>query len=257
MNQEVVAAMLREEFEKEERNGFPLFSLTPDTCVWRFLHYYRTLDPATAARLKLALAGRGAAWFVPPNTQSLGSQTSDPTLERCHAATQRLYAEWKFNSLKLLKMTVGWVRSEHPRAKAAMQHVHVPEEVVQWIEGLTTCKAPELRKLVKLALQARFGLKPENSGGGVWLYKHPANSQPFSVEIDYGGTWGQQLRYEIQIDDAQLPLRFRGVRYESLLGVGGGDWDFITTGNADQTVALLCDLIEHTVDLVRRVSAKG
>ena len=257
MNREMAADVLREQFEAEERDGFGRLSVIPDTQVWRFLHYYRTLDAAEAVRLKVALALRGAARFVPSDAQVYRSQPPDPALGRCNDATQRLGTEWKFNSLKLLKMTAGWVRSKHPRAKAEMRHVHVPDEIIQWIEGMDTCKAPELRKLVKLALHSRFGLKAENNGGGVWIYKHPANSQPFSVEIDYGGTWGQQLRYEIHIESPLVSRSVRGVRYESLMGIGGGDWDFITTGNADQSIAALCDLIDHTVRLVDRVFAKG
>lgn len=254
MNLEVVAATLREEFEREEQSAFACLSRIPDTLTARFLEHYRTLDSSEATRLKAALAVHGAGWFAPPEAR-LSLRTIDPALERCHKVTQSLCADWKFNSLKLLKMTIGWVRSEHPRAKAEMKNVHVPDEIIRWVEGLTTCKAPELRKLVKLAFQSRFGLKPKDCGGSVWVYKHPVNSQPFSVEIDYGGTWGQQLRYEIHIDGLTIPRGLQGTRYESLMGVSGGDWDFITTGNADQSVALLCDLIRHTVDLVKRILA--
>jgi hypothetical protein len=257
VNREVVVAVLRQEFEREEQANFARLAKIPDTLTSRFLEYYRTLETSEADRLKSALARRGAEWFLPSDPPPLGLRELDPALERCLDATQRLAVEWRFNSLKLLKMTVGWVRSEHPRAKAEMQHVHIPAETIRWVEGLTTCKAAELRKLVKLAFHSRFGLKPENDGGGVWRYRHPTNSQPFHVEIDYGGTWGQQLRYGIHIENPLLPRRLQGMQYETLLGAGGGDWDFITTGNADQSLALLCDLIQDTVDLANRVLTIG
>src|SRR5688500_12390256 len=100
MNRELVAAALRDEFEREEQSGFARLSKVPDTLILRFLEHYRTLDPGEAALLKAALALRGAAWFLPPDPHLLGLQTLDPVLERCHNAMQRLGAEWRFNSLK-------------------------------------------------------------------------------------------------------------------------------------------------------------
>jgi hypothetical protein len=162
--------------------------------------------------------------------------------------------DWQFMSLKLLKMAAGMSRSDHPAMKRQMNGCRMPKDVLGWIDGLTTCKATELRKLVKRACASRFGFVAENLGGGNWVYHRADGRGQFEIEIDYGGTWGQQLRYSVFLGERRAGTPPRGLRFECLLGAGSGDWDFITESTADQDIALLLDLVEYVVNIPARLA---
>jgi len=163
-------------------------------------------------------------------------------------------ADWQFTPLKLLKMSASMSRSEHPTVKKQMEGFQMPEDVLRWLDGLTTCKATELRKLVKRAFSSRFGFKAENLGGGNWVYHRPDGSCPFEVEIDYGGTFGQQLRYSVRIGKRKPGGPLGGLILENMMGAGSGDWDFITESTADRDIALLVDLVEYAAGIPTRLT---
>lgn len=256
MHPETVIAFLSEKFEAEERTGFARLSKVPETHVWQFLEYYRGLGQEEAHLLKQWKAKRAAAFFIAQPFTTLVTESEALAYNRCGNALACM-GDYRFMSLKLLKMAVGYCRSEHPRVKAQLQAFQMPEEVVKWVDGFSTCKAPELRRLVKAAFQSRFGLRPEKQGGGVWLYRRPEASSPFEVEIDYGGTWGQQLRYWVHVHEPRLNTTFKRLTYESLLGAGVGDWDFITEAGADQAVALLTDLVAEVAGIPAQLAARA
>lgn len=246
MRPEDAAEFLPREFEREERNGFARAGRIPDTHLWKFLAHYRRLTPQDAAVLKRALAKHRARQFLQdPNAPQLNEE-EDAAFRNLQQG-MALLSEWKWISIKLLKMHAGSCQSPHAWVRAQVRGFEMPPEILSWINSLTTCKAATMRKLVKVAFGSRFGLEPENEGGGVWVYRDPDRQMRFEVEIDYGGTWGQQLRYQVRLvrpADGKIRL---AANYEILLGMGIGDWDFITEGNADQSIALLTDLVEDTV----------
>lgn len=162
--------------------------------------------------------------------------------------------DWQFTSLKLLKMTAGMCRSEHPVMKRQMTGFKMPEDLLQQLDKVTTCKAATLRKLVKQAFSSRFEFTAENLGGGNWVYHRADDDNSFAVEIDYGGSWGQQLRYSVSLKKRRAGEPPDQLQFESLFGAGLGDWDFITEARADQDVALLVDLVEYVVEIPRRLA---
>ena len=251
MNPAGAIALFRQAFEQEERGAFDRLARIPDTHVRRFLHAYRQLAPEETERVKSALATRAAKRLYPDDITVTSAETD--ALETLREQVIR-ESDWQFIPLKTLKMSAGFCQSKHPKVQAQLQGYQMPERVLGWVNGLTTCKAAELRKLVKFSFQRRFGLKAENEGGGVWAYRRAEGNGPFEVEIDYGGTWGQQLRYWVHVNEPRFGGWVRRVNYESLIGVGVGDWDFITEGQADQCIALLTDLVDETVKLVRRAA---
>ncbi len=253
MQAETIIIFLSTKFDAEEQTGFTRLSKVPNTSVWRFLHYFRGLRTEEVRVLKRFLAKRAAGLFASlPVTVPPATEAEALAYQRCQKAIAGM-GEYRFMSLKLLKMAVGYCRSDHPVAKTQLHGFQMPREVVKWVDGLSACKALELRRLVKAAFQTQFGLRPENHGGGVWLYRRPKGDFPFEVEVDYGGRWGQQLRYCVHVHEPRLGITFRRLTFENLLGVGGGDWDFITEAQASQMVELLTDLVEEVSEIPRHL----
>ena len=131
----------------------------------RFLHYFRSLTQSEAELLKSAIAKRASGFFVPMGHPIDHTNAESVALEQKARALAQM-ADWQFTSLKLLKMAAGMSRSEHPVMKRQMSGFQMPEDVLRWLDGLATCKATELRKLVKQAFASRFGFAAENLGGG-------------------------------------------------------------------------------------------
>jgi hypothetical protein len=235
-----IVAFFRSEFEAEERAGFPRLSLVPDTYVRRFLRYFRDLPGSDAELLKSAISKVASRSFEPAEHPIQLTDAERLSLDQLGNAKVQ-FAGWQFISLKLLKM--------------GMQ---VPDDVRHWLDGITVCKAPELRKLVKHAFATRFGFEAKKMGGGYWVYHRPDGICPFEVEIDYGGRWGQQLRYAVRFGKPTRESQPKRLLFEGVLGAGLGWWDFITDSTADRDIALLVDLVEYAANIpVRLAQAAG
>jgi hypothetical protein len=251
-----LAAFLKGEFESEEKAGFPRLSRVPDTYVRRFLHYYRSLTPTDTEPLKSALAKCACHLFAPEGCAMRLAEAESLAREQWRHALTWMGGDWQFWSLKDLKSAAGIIRSpsQHPVMKRQRQGLHMPEDVLAWIDGLTTCKAAELRKLVKQALEARFGFAAEPLGGGNWVYRRPGEESSFEVAIDYGSRFGAQLRYSVYLTKRRPGDFPSQLCFESIMGAGFGDWDFITEATADQDITLLADLVEHVVGIPARLA---
>jgi hypothetical protein len=74
--------------------------------------------------------------------------------------------------------------------------------------------------------------------------------------IDYGGRV-DQLRYYVQLSDASTGLKTKTLNFETLLGLGFGQWDFVTADSQLENVRLLCELIQELVLIPDRLAAFG
>ena len=72
------------------------------------------------------------------------------------------------------------------------------------------------------------------------------------VNIDYGGS-SAQLRYDVAVQPTKpfVPLHRAG--FETALGVGHGDWDFIVEENVSDAMALLSECVGYVADLPQRL----
>lgn len=256
MESALITAFLRGEFDSEERAGFSRLGRIPDTTVRRFLHYYRRLSKSDAELLKSALAKSASPLFTRADYPVRLTHEESLALEQ-KARAFTLMGDWQFMALKNLKLAVGMSRSQNPAMKGQMQGFHIPEDVLAWADGLTTCKAPELRKLVKHAFAARFGFEAVHVGGGNWHYGRADGEGPCEVAIDYGGRSGQQLRYSVYLAKRRPSDPPSQTCFESALGAGFGDWDFITEATAAQDIALLTDLVDYVAGIPGRLAQKG
>jgi hypothetical protein len=72
------------------------------------------------------------------------------------------------------------------------------------------------------------------------------------MSIDWGGQYAQ-LRYGLTLETAAGKLRLSR-RFEGAIGVGHGDWDFLTEENAVESIALLGELIEDVAQWPSRLT---
>jgi hypothetical protein len=245
MERHDIMAHLGSFLDEEARTGYPRLSLIPDTRVRKFLHCFRALDADESRHVRGALSKDAAAGYCgtrSPATDLLEEEAG--ALARLRNAASGL-PEFRFLSLKILKMWAGAQQSENPGMKAQMKGNELPEDVVAWVSTLTTAKATELRKLAKSVFLSRFGLRPEKWDGGVWRYRKDGGA--FEIELDFGGSWGQQMRYTVLVNDPASPYGSKRLTFEGLLGIGAGDWDFISAQDAERSVVVLADLIDEVV----------
>src|SRR4030095_5178002 len=111
MHTETVIAFLTEAFNLEEQTRFSRLSRIPDTRVWKFLEYYRALGQEEAQLLKRCFAKRAVGFFNPQPLTKLATDSEMLAHKRCldHLACM---GDYRFMSLKLLKMAVGYCRCE-------------------------------------------------------------------------------------------------------------------------------------------------
>ena len=145
-------------------------------------------------------------------------------------------------------MVLGGAKSKSPHVAA--EFATTPPEVLARADQIAPVTAGGLRNLVKTAVADRFGAKPENVGGGDWLYRGTCHGVAFLLSIDYGGR--DQFRYEVSYTEPATGIQAQRLNYERILGCGGTGWDFITADNAAASVDLMCTFVERLVRIPER-----
>lgn len=74
----------------------------------------------------------------------------------------------------------------------------------------------------------------EDHGGGTWWYQSAGRA--IALEVDFGGSYGQQLRYQL------FNPWIKRLSLELLWCVGIGDWNFIRRGNLEKSMEALCEV---------------
>lgn len=196
-----------------EREGFPLIKRIPSSEAKRFLLGYQELDASKRALLKSAIAARGAVWW--------GARYD------YHASTPeaRMFDEF-------LRM--------HPYPS--------------WIHDSVGClaKAPELRKVARLAFQQLLGARPEKAPvPGDWHCHGEISGKLVSVQVSYSTQMGQVL-YGLELGKVG---RHHTFNFESLYGVGIGRWDLIAENRADEAFAILKEIVQVAVSDCAQIDA--
>ena len=121
------------------------------------------------------------------------------------------------------------------------------------IRAIKPVKAPEIRRVVKLALSQLFAPIDITHAGSDWRYEGLYQGREICVAIDYGGY--AQLRYEVSIRDKERRIKLEGLSYEVIMGLSFAAWDCLEQSNLDQSIALFKDLIAYCVELPGRLPA--
>lgn len=203
----------------------------PDTSVMNFYRGLSLLDDSQrgeVVEIAIAYVNQRIEAILNPTISSRPTRP-DPLQDVEDLGTS--HSEAKDISIKLLKQLVGAMKSAKPGAKRMLGDCPADPGLIEYADTLETIDTGEIRKTLKVFLADQFGLQPQNEGGGIWKYR--SDESAVGLEINYGGTWGQQLRYRILYPSA------KGEVLESLWGVGVGDWDYLHRGNFESSIAAL------------------
>ena len=89
---------------------------------------------------------------------------------------------------------------------------------------------------------------------GFWRYEGMLAESSLKVLIRYSGRMGRpQLQYGVQVQGKGRAITAPNLCFESVLGVGFGRWDYLTQENAERSVGLLGELVEHVARLPERL----
>jgi hypothetical protein len=251
MNGSSAAQRLRDLIEAEFSSGFAFVRRIPSTGVWKSLAYIDALGPEDRNVLFAVLAERGSAGLDRdvPAQQIMARQQElvrQPAylgyVEGRMRTSPAKYADPRF--LRQWLEGLRAVPAGHPAPPPDFSPV--PLAVVEAAEPPATVRAPDIRKEVKRALVPRFHLQPTNQGGGVWRYSGEYEGRPFTLTLDFGGSF-HKLRYGVG-----------GATWEGTLGLGiGFDWDFVCRHNLTESVALLGEIIEKIVLFPEQIGGCG
>jgi hypothetical protein len=251
VSEQAIRQVLRSELERQAESGWSQLALVPSTTTWRAVAYLRELSAERLARLFDVLESAGMGFFSEAASADL---MADPHYRQLVNAMLGLNDwDWAYTNVRTLRTILGAYRSKVPRIAAEV--ASTPPEVIERAEQIVPIKAADLRKLVKSAVAARFGAKPDNSGGGDWLYRGKCGSLEFTLSIDYGGY--DQLRYTVAFTDAATGIRGKRLNYERLMGCGGTGWDYLTAHNAGPSIDLMCTFVETLAGIPERASSLG
>jgi hypothetical protein len=73
-----------------------------------------------------------------------------------------------------------------------------------------------------------------------------------AVTINYAGR-SRQLEYEVELESLSPQCKLKRVRFENVLGIGVGKWDFIVKENVDDAIRLLAEFVTYASGLTSRL----
>lgn len=247
-----VPDLVRAAVEHEAASDWEHARRVPSTYTWKIVDYLRSLAASERNALMDAFVANASYFFEPERDRCLHAYAAGhEEYRKLHEALPLIWG-WQYQDVRYLRAVWADVRSKRPSPAFA----NTPVEVLARADAIRPTTASQIRKVVKAAFKDRYGSRPENLGSGEWRYPGMHRGRTFAVSIDYGG-W-DQLRYEVEYDDRTSGLAAKRLTYEGLVGAGLGHWDFLTADNLDESVTLLCELVEELVSLPERlVQAPG
>lgn len=248
MTQESLHRVLREIIEAEATSGWAILKAVPSTYTWKAVDYVSRLDRNDQLALFEALRASALFLFQPAPDPGAHPYTAGHPGYRAFVDAMPGIWDWKYASVRTLRGILGELRS----TRAGKRGRNYPRSVIEQAESIQPTTASQIRRKVRWSFAERFGCRPENLGGGEWRYHCAHEGRKFEVVIDYGGMQ-DQLRYGVEYEDSGSGIRAKGLSYERLIGLGFGQWDFVTAANLDGAVELLSSLVEKLVELPERV----
>ena len=244
--QNAVGEFLTDEFESERRAGFRTVRRIPDTRVFRFLDYFADLAGAEQSELRDALVRRALLLLQPTGTAQDLSENS--VAYRQYVDALRGMNADKYIPARRLESLAAYFHAGTYRAAFR----GVPAGSLRYAASLNPTKTVELRRRINAAFAELFAANTDRLGANVWLYRGHLAGSRINVEIDYGGG-SDQLRYQATVRSLSHPVVLKGLNYERVLGIGNGNWDFITEENLERSLSLLCEFVSYVAGLPGRL----
>jgi hypothetical protein len=244
---ETLIRFVRALIQKETTQDFPRLRRVPSTYTWRCLDHLQTIGRSRREQLFDHIAERAPVHLglQPPPAKWQSPETARFYDEVLQKPSPHIPA-------RLLRGMVASMRTDGPQGYFSS----LPESVIRRADTIHPTTASKIRGDVKSEFGQHFGATGQNLGGGNWLYTGESRGRPFSVLVDYGGR-GDQLRYFVQFSDAVTGLKTKTLSYEGLLGMGFGQWDFVTADSQLEDIKLLCELIGELVAIPDQLAAFG
>lgn len=193
MNEQRIRSVVRTELDGQAAAEWARLAAVPCTFTWRAIDYMKRLPLDRRAALFTVLEDAALFFFDPsrdPRTHP--ARIKEPEYERLMAGSGASAEpwDWKYVDVRMLRALLARGRSRNPRVAAEAARIGIPPAVLARAEQIVPVKAPQVRRLVKAAVQKRFGAKSQNSGGGDWTYAGAFRGVEFVLAIDYGGRDG-------------------------------------------------------------------
>lgn len=149
----------------------------------------------------------------------------------------------------MLRAGLGW-QIQQARDDADRDRL---QAALDAIAGVDTPKAPALRKLLFPLLAARFGARPSRFQGSEYrLALGQAGGVAATLCLDFG-RMARGIAWEVELEIAGLPRHLRAASYETLLGVGVGQWDVFRTDTVEVDLALLVQRVGQALGMLKGV----
>ncbi|MGC2411697.1 MAG: hypothetical protein WA459_03240 [Stellaceae bacterium] len=260
-----IAALIREELEREAAAGFPTLTQIPSTGVIKLLDYLATLSDGERMALIEAQARVAALCFFPAPLISAAHEhlrSTEPALLRRAASFQAPEFSYglRYLGLRMHRAVMNDPQSlaELVRTRATLDFTprdDLPEALVGTtpIRDIATAKAPLLRKLLNQMLRARLGAKPEKRPGGELVYEGAIDGIPLRVSIIFSNLYAQVL-HGVTWSLRERTLLAQRLTYEVLWGTNSG-WDYLTEENAERSIDLLDRELVNLAALFGRIAA--
>ena len=249
-----IAALLRDDFEREMEAGFPLLGRSPQTKVIQFLDYFASISAKQQSALLEALAARGAVLFKLDAGSSFPSIPAFDLYWDTVTSPGPFTGGYRYCDVKFLESVPkvkefgsydAWIEN-YQKPWVSELALTPREDLLPRKENLKAAKGRFLGKLVKKELVKR-GFEARTTRGAEHRYKGPAGD---SIQIDFGSYSGQ-LCYGIT--SIRGNTKVYRLSYEYLWSQPGG-WDYITEENASRCVNLLPTITEYLTTLTERIA---
>lgn len=245
---------LQTEFAIEQRAGFPVLKRVPDTQVIRFLDHFDGLDQPAQSALTAILFEWSSFLFMdvpPPNPMWKQFQQATAFPERRGGR--------RYTGVKLL---AGLAKDNSHNGLAECFRtmgieglaLEPPLCLVDDTDALVPIGIPSLRRKVNAAFSRLFAPKLTDLSSETWRYEGALDGCQIRVDIRYSGRMGRpQLAYDVQVRGKGRQIVSPYLCFESVFGVGFGNWDYLTKENADRSVELLSEFVNWFARLPERL----
>ncbi|WP_297053428.1 hypothetical protein [Thermosynechococcus sp. M55_K2018_012] len=248
----ILVGWLRSQFAEEKSTGFARLRRVPDTHVIRFLDHFASLNEVEQTSIAAVLS----EWASYPLSGTPLPQTIYEQFARATAIPGRS-GGLRYTNVNLLAGLkkkhgdlVNWFQSRGIGGMA----LQLPELLVRDVSELVPVKPASLRRLVRTAFAQRFAATDRDMGSEIWCYDGTLGESSVRVMVRYSGRMSRpQLDYQVQVRSANQVRTLPPLCFESVLGVGFGQWDYLTTVNAERSVELLGELVESVVNFAERL----
>lgn len=243
---------LRSLFTEEKSTGFARLRRVPDTHVIRFLDHFASLNEAEQTSIAAVLS----EWASYPLSGTPTPQIVCEQFARATAIPGRSggLRYTNVNLLAGLQKEHGDLVNWFQRRGIGGMAMQLPELLVHDVSELVPVRPASLRRLVRTALAQRFAANDRDMGSEIWCYDGELGESSVRVIVRYSGRMSRpQLDYHVQVRAANRVKATPPLCFESVLGVGFGQWDYLTKVNAERSVELLGELVEYVVNLAERL----